>query len=85
MTAAASEELRIDRVVDATVIDSTADLVCTGLSLSDTLTVKVDVPLPVGVPEMTPEPVSVKPVGRLPDNIDQLYAGVPPLTARPCE
>jgi hypothetical protein len=48
------------------------DLVCTGLLLSLTFAVKVNVPLAVGVPEITPLPAdSVNPAGRLPELIDQ--------------
>lgn len=36
-------------------------------------------PLAVGVPEMTPPAVSVRPAGRLPDVIVHVYPGVPPL------
>ena len=57
----------------ATVIDSAVDLVCTGLLLSLTLTVKVDTPLAVGVPVITPlRAVRLNPSGRLPELIDQL-------------
>jgi hypothetical protein len=57
----------------ATAIDSKADLVCTGLPLSLTLTVKLDVPLAVGFPAIKPVPApSVSPAGRLPDVIDHL-------------
>jgi hypothetical protein len=68
----ASDEVEIVSCVDATVIDSEADLVCTGLPLSLTLTVKVDVPLAVGFPEITPPELSVNPAGRLPEVIDHL-------------
>ena len=71
-------------VEDAMVIDRGADLVCTGLPLSLTLTVKVEVPLAVGVPEITPELASVSPAGKLPELIDHLYPGVPPLAASVC-
>jgi len=41
--------------------------------LSVTVAVKLDVPLVVGVPEITPVvPASVNPAGRLPDVIDQV-------------
>ena len=39
----------------------------------------VDVPLPVGVPEITPLLERLNPAGRLPDVIDHVYPGVPPL------
>jgi hypothetical protein len=63
----------------ATVIDSCAETVCTGDPLSLTATVKVDVPLPVGVPEITPPLDSVRPTGRVPDASDHVYPGVPPV------
>jgi hypothetical protein len=54
-------------------IDVAADLVWTGLPLSLTVTVKLNVPLAVGVPEIAPvAAASVTPPGRLPDVIDQL-------------
>jgi hypothetical protein len=53
--------------------------VCAGEAESDTVTANVDVPLALGVPEITPVAESVSPAGRLPEVIDQLYPGVPPL------
>ena len=47
-------------------IDSCAEAVCEGELLSDTVTVKVEVPVPVGVPEITPAADIVSPAGRLP-------------------
>ena len=48
------------------------DLVCTGLPLSVTVTVKLAVPLAVGVPEIAPvADARVNPAGKLPDVIDQ--------------
>jgi hypothetical protein len=59
--------------VGAMVMDVAADFVCTGLLLSLTVTVKLKVPVAVGVPEMTPlPPASVNPAGRLPEVIDQV-------------
>ena len=56
-----------------TVIDRATDLVCTGLLLSLTVIVNVDVPLAAGVPEITPWlAVSVNPAGKLPEVIDQV-------------
>ena len=49
-----------------------ADWVCAGLLLSVTLTVKLEVPVPVGVPEMTPVGASVRPAGRVPETMDQV-------------
>src|SRR5436305_12017398 len=45
---------------------------------SVTLTVKVLVPVPVGVPEIAPELESVSPVGSAPEASDQAYGVVPP-------
>ena len=61
------------------VSDSCWDTVCAGDPLSLTATVKVAVPVAVGVPEITPAPESVRPAGRLPDAIDHVYPGVPPV------
>jgi hypothetical protein len=61
-----------------TVIDSCADAVCAGDALSAAVTVKVDVPVAVGVPEITPAADIVNPAGRLPLT-DHVYPGVPPL------
>lgn len=64
----------------ATVIDSASEFVCAGLLLSLIATLKLEVPVPVGVPEMIPvEAPSAKPAGKLPEAIDHVYAGVPPL------
>jgi hypothetical protein len=41
--------------------------------------VKLEVPLAVGAPEITPAAESVSPAGRLPCETDHVYAGVPPL------
>ena len=60
-------------------MDSCADAVCAGDALSFTATVNVAVPLAVGVPEITPPLDSESPAGRLPDAIDHVYPGVPPL------
>ena len=74
-------------IVEAlTVIEVAADCFCTGDPLSLTVAVKLDVPLEVGVPEIVPVvAANVKPAGRLPDVIDHVYAGVPPLACNACE
>ena len=47
-----------------------------------TLAVKLNVPVAVGVPEMTPVPlVSERPVGSAPLAIDQVYGVTSPLAA----
>jgi hypothetical protein len=54
------------------VIDSGCVAVCTGDPLSATAKVNVEVPLPVGVPEITPVLESVNPAGRFPEAIDHV-------------
>jgi hypothetical protein len=49
-----------------TVIDSCREAVWAGDALSETVTVKVAVPVAVGVPEITPPADIVNPAGRLP-------------------
>jgi hypothetical protein len=64
----------------ATTIEVAAELVCAGEPLSVTVAVKLYVPLVEGVPEMMPVVAArVSPAGRLPEVIDQVYAGVPPV------
>ena len=58
--------------VPETTIVSVADCVCTGLPLSCTLTVNVEVAPVVGVPEIVPLEASVKPAGRLPAASDHV-------------
>jgi hypothetical protein len=54
----------------ATVIDVATDWVWAGLPLSVTLAVKFEVPLAVGVPDITPVVAArVRPAGKLPDVI----------------
>ena len=49
---------------------------------SVTWTVKLLVPVPVGVPEITPVlDARESPVGRVPEDMDQLYGAVPPVAA----
>ena len=55
-----------------TVIDSCAEAVCAGDALSFTVTVKLDVPVFVGVPEITPPLESDSPAGRFPEAIDHV-------------
>ena len=45
--------------------------VCAGLLASETWTVKLELPVPVGVPLMTPAEDNESPVGRAPVMIDQ--------------
>ena len=67
-------------VAAATTMEVAADWVCMGEPLSLTAAVKLKVPLVMGVPEIMPLVAArVSPAGRLPDVIDQVYAGVPPV------
>jgi hypothetical protein len=61
-------------VAAATATDRVTDLVCTGLDESATLKVKLDVPVPVGVPEIMPvEEARASPAGRpVGDVMDQV-------------
>ena len=52
--------------------------------LSDTLTVKLDGPAAIGVPEIVP-PVRLSPAGSEPLATDQVYGGVPPVAFSGCE
>jgi hypothetical protein len=63
-----------------------ADWLTEGCSLSRTVAVKLELPLLVGFPAMMPvEAANESPLGRLPDVIDQVYAGVPPVACNDCE
>ena len=55
-----------------TVMEKLAVWLWAGDPLSVAFTVKFEVPLAVGVPEMTPPAESVRPAGRLPALSDQL-------------
>jgi hypothetical protein len=62
------------------VIDSVAVFETVGVSESVTCTVKLAVPVPVGVPLITPvDGLRVRPAGRLPAIIDQEYGALPPV------
>ena len=51
-----------------------------GLALSVTITVRLKSPVAVGVPEITPVLVfRVKPAGRLPAEMLQVYGDMPPV------
>ena len=57
----------------ATTIERGTDLVCAGLPASLTVTVKLDVPLAVGVPEIRPVlAIRLSPAGRLPPVMDHV-------------
>jgi hypothetical protein len=56
-----------------TAIERLTDLVCTGLDESATLKVTLDVPVDVGVPEITPDEARASPAGRpVGDEMDQV-------------
>jgi hypothetical protein len=80
-----AEIVNADGAEAATTIERTTDLVCADLLLSVTLTVKFDVPLAVGVPEIKPDDEILSPTGRLPAVMDQLYGEVPPLACKEFE
>ena len=54
-------------VAGTTPIENAIVFCCAGDAESDTVTLKLEVPLAVGVPDSTPALVSVSPAGRLPD------------------
>ena len=67
----------------ATVITRTTDCVCTNLPLSLTVATNLKPPLVWGVPEMAPvEAERLSPGGKLPDVMDHVYAGTPPVACR---
>jgi hypothetical protein len=58
-------------------------VLATWLATSATCAVKIDVPAAVGVPLMTPvEAFRLRPAGKPPLVIDQVFGAVPPLAAR---
>jgi hypothetical protein len=76
----------IAREAGATTSEKLADLVRAGLSASATVAVKLNAPVTVGVPEITPDvPARVSPEGRAPDVTDQAYGPMPPLACRTLE
>jgi len=57
-----------------------------GFELSVTRTVKVNVPMVVGFPEIFPvDEASLRPGGRLPPVVDHVYGVVPPVAASVAE
>src|SRR5262249_38223950 len=70
----------IARAGAAMASERVTDLLCAGLDTSMTLKVRLDVPLPVGVPEIVPLlAAKARPVGRVPLVMDQVYGAVPPV------
>lgn len=82
-----NDEVRIASGVVAAlmVIDIVEDVVCAGDSASATLTVTLYVPFEPerGVPDRTPEELSVNPAGMLFEK-DQVYGPVPPVALSVC-
>ncbi len=67
-------------VAAATAIEVAVDLAWVGSPLSVTVAVKLEVPTAVGKPEIVPVVAArVRPAGSLPELIDQVYDGVPPV------
>lgn len=63
----------IVKVVATTAIAVVAEAAWAGLLLSVTVVVKLDDPLPVGVPEIVPvDALKVSPLGNLPEVMDQV-------------
>lgn len=61
-------------------------MVWAGLPASVTVAVKLDIPLAAGVPEIRPVlAAKVRPAGRLPAVMDQVYGEAPPLACREFE
>ena len=65
-------------------IDRALVLVCWVELESATCTVKLEVPVAVGVPLIFPE-LRDRPVGREPDRIDHVYGAVPPVAVSELE
>jgi hypothetical protein len=66
-------EVAIARDEGATTIERLADLVCAGFVESAKVTVKLEVPLAVGMPSMRPVAgTRASPAGRLPAVMDQV-------------
>jgi hypothetical protein len=70
--AGGSRALTVKAVGGAMTMDSEAEVTCEGFPASLTEAVKLNMPLAVGVPEMTPVPgAMLSPVGR-PETTDQM-------------
>lgn len=62
----------IARREDPTTIEPVVETVCAGFAESATAIVKLNVPLVVGVPDITPLEAAIeRPTGSCPDTIDQ--------------
>ena len=80
-----SEAVTMARVAGLTVMLSCFVAVSAGLPESATWTVKVDVPVAVGVPEITPLLLRLKPLGSVPEAKLHVRAPAPPLACRVTE
>lgn len=61
-------------------IEVIVELVCLGFPESTTVAVKLNVPLTLGVPEITPVAATrERPGGNCPNVMDHVYADVPPV------
>jgi hypothetical protein len=78
------ETVSVEGGAAAIAIESFTDWLCAaGLPPSLSNTVKLLVPVAVGVPEISPVAgARVRPAGRLPDEIDHVYGVVPPAACR---
>jgi hypothetical protein len=65
--------VRVGGAAAATTSERATDFVCAGFPESVTVTLKLDVPVALGVPEIRPVAgVRVSPAGRLPTEMDQV-------------
>jgi hypothetical protein len=84
--AAANVEEVIESELPLTTTVIAAEVTWVGLLLSLTVVVKLEVPVDVGTPEMTPvELERLSPEGSEPDAIAHLYIKVPPVATKPWE
>src|SRR5262245_46651209 len=77
--------MEMDGIDVRSLIISANDFVPGTLTPSTALTVKFDVPAVVGVPEIVPDELSIKPGGKLPLVISHVYGAVPPAAESVCE
>ena len=71
------------RVAGATVIEMDAE--SDAAPVSATRIINIEDPGAVGVPLICPAGLSDKPAGSVPEAIDQVYGGIPPLACKLCE
>ena len=65
------------------VIERLAVAVCGGVLESFACTVKLEVPEPVGVPEIAPPLLIVRPLGSEPFVVEKVYGEMPPAAPTP--